>query len=478
MSGKNWTRRQVLKGAGVALSLPVLETFGPQTHKALAAEADSKKRYLQVYFPNGTADLWTPTGTGAAWEPSPILQPITPNKAITTVLGNIGNYSPWAGHIEPSHGHNCASAYTGVRANGPNLANNGISIDQAIANQVATANGGKLPTPVHSLQLGLTTLESSPDGIPGQHSRSISWKAADLPLGKVVSPQRAFEIMVGGGVTATPPVTGVDPNAEKRRLLNKSALDYVLSSSTALRTKLGTSDRAKLDQFMTSVRSLEQRVSDPTMPVPVAGCTPLAKPTQTFGVGMVPAGYNRGAHATLMIDLTVMAIQCDITRVVSFMLDDARSDFVYNFLNERTFTSTGSTPGTRPVGGYHNLQHAGSKNNGFATIGYWNVERMNELVTKLTMISDGAGGNVMGSTVINFMSGMHGDNHDSQKLPICLIGSGGGVLKTGQYMNFPAVKNLQDVHLTILQKVFGSTATSFGAPQGSYTSGIIPELLA
>jgi hypothetical protein len=478
MSGKNWTRRQVLKGAGVALSLPVLETFGPQTHKALAADAASKTRYISMYFANGTADLWTPTGLGANWVPSPILEPITKNKQYCTVLGNIGNYSPWAGHIEPSHGHNCASAYTGVRANGPGLANNGISIDQAIANQLITNNGGKQPTTVHSLQLGLTTLESSPDGIPGPHSRSISWKAADQPLGKVVSPQRAFEIMVGGGVTATPGMTGVDPAAEKRRALNKSALDYVLASSDTLKKRLSTSDRSKLDFFMTSVRSLEQRVNAPTMPVTLSGCTPLAKPTQAYGVGAVPAGYNRGAHATLMIDLTVMAIQCDITRVITYMLDDARSDFVYNFLNERTFTATGSTEGTRPVGGYHNLQHAGSKNNGFATIGYWNVQQVNDLVTKLAMISDGAGGNVMNNTVVQFMSGMHGDNHDSQKLPICLIGSAGGVLKAGQYINFPTVQNLQDVHLTLLTKVFGSKATSWGAPMGAYTSGIIPDLLA
>src|SRR5947208_3205533 len=130
MNGKNWTRRQVLKGAGVALSLPVLETFLPDGAKARAATAATKKRYFAVYFPNGTADFWTPSGVGASYTLSPILQPLEPNKAHATVLGNVGNYSPWNGHIEPSHGHNCASAWTGVAANGPGNANNAISIDQ------------------------------------------------------------------------------------------------------------------------------------------------------------------------------------------------------------------------------------------------------------------------------------------------------------------------------------------------------------
>ncbi|MEA2699273.1 MAG: hypothetical protein QOI66_3544 [Myxococcales bacterium] len=478
MNGKNWTRRQVLKGAGVALSLPVLETFLPDGAKARAATAATKKRYFSVYFPNGTADFWTPSGVGATYTLSPILQPLEPNKAHATVLGNVGNYSPWNGHIEPSHGHNCASAWTGVAANGPGSANNSISIDQAIGDQIIASNGGKMPTPLHSLPMGLSTLDSSPDGIPGQHSRSISWKAADQPLYKIVSPQKVFDTLVGGGVTMTPSTSMPDPNAEKRRALNKSSLDYVLASSADLQKKLSTSDRAKLDQFMTSVRTLENRVSDPTMPVPVTGCTPLARPSQIYGVGMTPANYNRGAHATLMIDLAVMAIQCDITRVVSFMLDDARSDFVYNFINERTFTATGSTPTNKPLGGYHNLQHAGNTNSGFATCGWWMVDRLNELTTKLAAVSDGADGTAIDNTVIHFMSGMHGGNHDSQNLPLVLVGSGGKVLKTGQYIKFPSVVNLQDVHLTILQKVFGSPLTTWGKPMSMYKSGIVPDLLA
>ena len=89
---------------------------------------------------------------------------------------------------------------------------------------------------------------------------------------------------------------------------------------------------SKLDQFLTSVRSLEKRVADPSMQMPSVSCTPIARPARVYAVGKVPGGYNRGTHAELMIDLIVMALQCDVTRVVSFMLDDARSDFVYDFI--------------------------------------------------------------------------------------------------------------------------------------------------
>jgi hypothetical protein len=469
MNAKTWSRRQILRGTGVALALPWLETFAPSKAHAAAA---AKKRYVGMYFPNGTADFWKPTGGGATWTLSPILEPLTPMKAKLMVIQSINNFSPFGGHIEPSHGHNCASAFTGTKCN---VNNNGISVDQVIANNMVAANGGMLPTPLHSLQLGLSTLDSSPDGVAGQNSRSISWKSATEPLYKIVSPQAAFDRMVGT-MGAMPSAGGnamVDPLAERRRLLRKSALDYVLDDSTTLQTRLSTSDKGRLDKFLTSVHTLEARVASPTMPTSGGGaCNGTTRPSMIAAVGNVPSDYNRGTHATLMIDLTVMALQCDITRVVSFMLDDARSDYVYNFMNERVFAGNSpSTAGTAPLGGYHGAQHAGNTNNGFATFGWWNAQRMNELATKLNAITEGAG-TVLDNTVISMLSGMHGGNHDGGDLPIAILGSGGGVLKQNQYINGGG-KNLADLHLTIINKVFGGTLPSFGVPMGTFTHGAI-----
>jgi hypothetical protein len=477
MNSKTWTRRQILKGTGVALSLPWMESLAPS--RAQAATAGVKKRYITMYFPNGTADFWKPTGSGATWNLSAILEPFTPMKAKLLVIQNIGNYSPFGGHIEPSHGHNAASAWTGVKAAGMN---NGISVDQVIGNQLVTNNGGQLPTPLHSIQLGLSTLDSSPDGIAAQNSRSMSWKDAATPLYKIVSPQAAFDRLVGTGAAMPSMMANSmpDPLAERRRLLKKSALDYITNDATTLQARLSTSDKVRLDNFLTSVRDLEARVAMPSMQVGGGGnCSNTARPTWTAAVGNTAPDYNRGVHASLMIDLTVMAIQCDITRVVSFMLDDARSDYVYNFITQRNFQGGGNTsvPGTAPVGGYHGLQHAGNTNDGFATIGWWNAQRVNELAQKLDAIKEGAG-SLLDNTVIHMMSGMHGGNHDGLDLPIAIVGSGGGVLKQNQYINGGG-KNLADLHLTIINKVFGGTLASFGTPMGGYTHGtMIPDILA
>src|SRR5436190_13176023 len=165
-----------------------------------------------------------------------------------------------------------------------------------------------------------------------------------------------------------------------------------------------TSVQTRNDTVLASTRNLVTRIL--ALIIPGTGgsginCNAKVRPTATYGVGAVPADYNRGTHATLMIDLTVLALQCDVTRVVSFMLDDARSDYVYNFITERQFTTTGSTPGTAAVGGYHGLQHAGNTNNGFATIGWWNADRVNELATKLDAVKEGTTASILDSTVIH-----------------------------------------------------------------------------
>jgi hypothetical protein len=436
--------------------------------------ATARRRYISLYFPNGTASFWHPSGSGAgdSWTLSPILEPLLPVKQYVSVLTNVSNYAPFGGHVEPSHSNCGASTWTSVKPNGKDNANNGISVDQVIANTI----GGQTLLP--SLQVGLSTLDSSTDGLPGQHSRSMSWKSATEPLYKLVNPQAVFDRLVAGGPVGGSAMPVDDAAAARRRALKQSALDYVLEGATSLQKRLSVSDRMKVDQFLTSVRSLEKRVGDSGMQIPVAGCVQVKRPGEVYSVGNVPSDYNRGTHADLMIDLVIMAIQCDITRVVSFMLDDCRSDFVYNFINERKFTAAGSTPGTSPVAGYHGLQHAGDTNNGFATIGWWMASKAAEVASKLMAIQEGAAGNALDNTVITFASGMHSGNHDAGDIPLALIGGGGKtgsgtVLKTNQYFAFANEQRLADVHLTLMQKVFGCKDQAFGA-----SAGIIPDIVA
>jgi Protein of unknown function (DUF1552) len=485
MNGKNWTRRQVLRGAGVALSLPWLETFAPRTARAQAAAAAAKKRYVLMYFPNGAAEFWHPTGTGSgdAWALSPILEPLAPLKKYLTVMQNVG-YQTALQKPNPSHSQLGAGIMTcTVPDPNPAVCRNGISVDQLIANAIGAA------TPFPSLQVGLSTLDSYPDGQHPAHSRSMSWSSPTTPLYKVINPQAVFDRLVAPATAAQGNAAPADPLAERRRMLKKSSLDYILEQSTTLKGRLSRSDVTRMDLFMTSVRNLENRVLNVSTTV-TQGCHVGTRPTESYtvggfvgsGMGTVPAAYNRNTHADIMIDLVVMALQCDVTRVVTFMLDDARSDFPYIFLKARNFTTTGSTPATTNVtngnisdglAGFHGLQHAGDTNNGFASINYWLTEKTASFASKLMASQDGAG-NILDGTTIHYGSGMHGGNHQGIDIPIALIGGHGGVLKKDTFFPWPQTQLLQNVHLTIMQKVFGMTSmTAFAG-----STGIAADLLA
>ena len=122
---------------------------------------------------------------------------------------------------------------------------------------------------------------------------------------------------------------------------------------------------------------------------------------------------------------------------------------------------------------YHGLQHAGDNNDGFATITYWNAQKAAMMATALASIKEGAG-TALDNTVIHFGSGMHGGNHEGIDIPLALIGGHGGALKKNAYINYPGTQLLQNVHLTVMQKVFGMTSTTSFAQ----STGILPELMA
>jgi hypothetical protein len=529
MNAPNMTRRAMLRGGAVALGLPWLETLAAKAAKAAGTGSTQPvRRYVNMYFPNGTTDrFWLPAapgplGTTAA---SAILEPLAPLNQYLLILNGVGNYSAFGGvHPEPSHGANCAAAFHGYDGRGRTYAadgktflpSSGISVDQVIAGQIGSLT--RLP----SLQVGLSTLDSYCDGCACEQSRSMSWAGTGKPLYKTVNPQAVFDTLVTAGAppagqSLTPPNSNMpNPALAQTKALKKSVLDSVIDSATTLRTKLSTSDQARIDQYLTSVRDLEQLVAAPAMQITGAtgSCTGQPRPPEAYADMNTPPDYSRETHANLMIQLVTMAFACDLTRTVTFMMDDARSDYVYSHVTMRNFNKPAagmlSSPGTGTVAGYHGLQHAGPPvsvdgigniNDGFATIGWWMASKASMLGQALANIKEGAG-NVLMDTVIHLGSGMHGSNHDPLNIPLVLIGSGGGVLKQGQYLqltgNAPAGNTmnpgatagvrLADVHLTLIQKVFGATSvTSFGSPGGMPLSsgtpvpastGIIPAILA
>jgi hypothetical protein len=454
------SRRHFLRGAGVALALPWLESLAPRAARGQAAPP--RTRFVAMTFPCGVADFWKPTGVGATWGLSPILAPLAALKDQTAVLSNVGNYSPWGGHIEPSHSHLTGAFLSCTRASGPSNNNGGISVDQVIAKNLDAT------TKLRSLQVGLSTLDSYTDGLPGPHSRSVSWASPTEPLYKIVDPQAVFDRLFGVSVSTT-------------RTADQSVLDLVLAQAASMQPTLAAGDRVRLDEFLTSVREVEKNI---VALGPPPGCAPGARPSESYGVGNVPPGYSRDVHANIMIDLVSLALQCDLTRVVTFMLDDSRSDFVYDFLTTRIFSPTGSGPGTGSVGGLHGLSAAGNTNNGWATINYWFVEKLARLCQKLRVVQDGAGGTLLDQSVVWFGSEMNGGAHDGRQLPVLYVGSGGGRLVVDRHLDFGGrargFEDLASVYLTFLRKAFRLPVRSFGVPTGDYyTAGrtIVPELV-
>jgi hypothetical protein len=497
-----FSRRTMLRGAGVALALPWLETLAPRTARGQSASTARRKRYISMFYPHGAVPYYWPVapGVGDGWQLPSVLEPLAPVKAKMAMLGGVSNYATWGGHVEPAHGSVCAGTWTCVKASTPaggaTNANSGISVDQVIAKTIGGA------TPLSSLQVGLSTLDSSTDGLPGQHSRSISWSDPATPLYKMISPQAVFDRLVGPGGAAPAAMANLagptDPLAERRRLLRQSSLDYLKESTASLKSRVSRSDQVRLDGFLSSVRNLEVRVAAPAMQVssPSASCALLPRPTEVYAVGQSnaniaeqyigdapPVGYDRGHHADLMIDLIVMALRCDMTRVVSFMVDDERSDFSYNFVPGRNFTATTSTPDPAiVVPGFHGVQHCDDSDPRWLTILHWIMQKGAQLASRLDAIKDDDGSSILDNTVINLASSMHGNNHDTLDMPIILLGGGGRVLKQNVYQRWPtsAPPELADLHLMLMQKVYGCPDATFGKAIGDYQTGISQpvELLA
>ncbi len=450
------TRRHVLRGLGVSLSLPFLGSLAPRR----AGAATAPRRWIVVFFPNGTPDFWTPTGTGANWQLSPILEPLAPFKSATTVLSNIENYSPFGTRpsVEPSHSQ-LAGAFLTCNKCHPDqkVLRNAVSADQLVARALAA------PTVLPSLQVGLSTRLAYWDERHPANSRSISWASATEPLYKTVNPQAFFDSLVNGGAD--------DDLGRRRRLLKKSALDYVADHARSLQRRLGADDRVRLDQFLASVRDIELRVSAVSSSM-ATSCDLGARPKDAFGTNITPPGYSRDAHADIMIDLIGRAVECDLTRVITLMLDDERSEYAYQFLPLRHFTKTSSTVSTEFVKGtYHDLQHTTDTDPGYASITRWNVEKLARLCQRLDAIKE-PGGSALNNSVVSFGSSMHSGNHAGDRIPTLYVGSGGGVLKTNQHIVFPSDQRLSDVYLTIMKQVFGMQIESF-----ANSKGILPQLL-
>ncbi len=491
------TRRSALRGLGVLLTLPLLPSLEPRAARGQAAVPI--KRFIPIYFPNGAAiEWWDISGAGASFEPGPLLRPLLPVRAKSLVIKNLGNFtwrrdllemSPlWSSLIPredlgtmmpagafnlPSHSRAPGAMLTCVDGDGVRRDRgldvvtspvNATTADQVIAQRLAGQ------TPIESLQLGLLNGSGDFDGRNSVFSQNMSWSDPDTPMGKELDPQRVFDALVAGGAGAQQD-PAAQAAAEQRRALDQSVLDSVTSSAQSLQSRLSSADRAELDKFLTGVREIEQRIA--TIPAPSSeSCVPIERPAASTDANQDPI-----ARMEVMNDLIVMALRCDMTRVISYMLDNSRSELVYAHVPKYDFTNDVAVAGT--AGNYHQSQHSGLRNVDFASITNWQVHVAADLAQKLDAVSEGER-TLLDNSLIMLFSDMHHGDHAGFDLPVVLLG-GSGTFRQNEYVLLPeepeASRQYRDLYFTIMNQYFELAVESFGDDMRGIPNAVIQELL-
>jgi len=410
------SRRLFLGGSAVVVGLPFLESLMPKA--ALAQSQSAAKRVLYWWIPNGVwMDSFRPTTVGTGYTMPPVLSALEPLRSDFSVVTGLQNDPAKPDQIG-DHASGTSGFITCAHAlKSTTMIKLGISADQVAANGLLK-NGIK--TKIPSLQLGIDGGSSAggcDSGYSCAYSRNVSWADPLTPLPKLTDALQAFQTLF----------MGFDPTASaadiaKRRAYDKSVLDYVTGDINSLSAKLGKTDAAKLDQYLTGVRALELQV------------TTAASSNVACAVGAPPpaAVTDYPTHVQLMLDLIVLAFQCDATRVVSFMQGNSTSNQTYPFL----------TVNGAPINsGHHNISHHGGNPTNIAqlvAINTWTFQQVAYLLSKMKAIPDGPiGSNLLTNSTIFISSDVSdGNAHNHQDMPVVLAGHGGGMLKPGQHVRY------------------------------------------
>jgi hypothetical protein len=432
-------RRTVLRGLGATLALPLLDGMVPALSALGNTEARPTNRLSVVYVPNGVGSLsaWTPRGEGTAFEFSPILKPLEPFKERLLIMSGL-NSKIWPGERSAPH----ARASTKFLTNMPPKATTGsdllagVSMDQVLAKEL-----GK-HTELASLELSLESTESAGACDPGHscaYTSTISWRGPSTPLPMENNPRAVFERLFGDGGSPDPAVRAARMQEER------SILDSVTQKVASLQRGLGNGDRAKLSEYLDSVRDIERRIQN----AEARHVEDLAMLEHPAGI---PATFEE--HAKLMFDLQVLAYQADMTRVITFMVGREFSG--------RQYPEIGVPDAHHPIS--HHMGDAVKIANVNKICAY-HASMFAYYLEKLRGTKDGDGSLLDHMTII-YGAGMSDSNaHDPLNLPVLLAGGGTGLIQGGRHLKYPAGTPLANLNLTIMD-MFGVHLDNVGDSTG------------
>ena len=424
------SRRGMLRTAGVCVGLPWLECLtrisraGDQTNLESAV---GPTRLAYVYIPNGVnMARWQVTGEGDRYELSPTLAPLRHLRSEFTVINGLNHENATPG---PDGGgdHSRATAVylTGVRPKktGGSDIRNGVSIDQIIAQQVGRHT--RLP----SLELstdGSRTTGRCDSGYSCAYQFNLSWSSPTRPVPAEHNPRSVFERLFGTSDASEGDLRG-------RPQLRKSILDFALDDARSLAREIGPRDREKLDQYLTAVREVEQRIQHNES-------SPVSLPDAARPTG-VPESYRE--HIRTMFDLMALAFQMDATRMITFVLG-------YDGSN-RAFPEIGVPEA------HHQLSHHRGNPDTLEKIGridHFYVEQFAWFLERLRSIPAAEGHSMLDASMIVYGGCIsEGNQHLHSNLPIVLAGRGGGFLKPGKRIQVADSTPMCNLHLALARRM-------------------------
>lgn len=434
-------RRRFLRGLGTAIALPFLESANLLPAAAsLGGEVRLPRRVAFVYVPNGVnMGCWTPESADDTLRLGPTLEPLKALTSEFSLLSGLTHDKARAnGDGAGDHARASATYLTGMQARKTQGADIrvGQSIDQLIASKL------RRTTRFASLELGCDRSQLSGNcdsGYSCAYSYNIAWKSEATPMPPEVDPRLAFERLFSTG----DPSESAESRARRERY-QKSILDFVLEDARSLQSKLGKNDQRKLDEYLSAVRDLEQRIA-------MTEKATLSLPNREKPAGIPP---DYAEHIRLMFDLMHLSFQTDTTRVATFIMAHDGSNRPYPHIGVSE--------------GHHDLSHHGNspeKKEKIAKIDRFHMEQFAYFLGRLKNTQEGAG-SLLDQCMIVYGSGLEdGNSHAHHNLPVILAGRGGGTIAPGRHVRYAKDTPMANMFLSLAERM-GVESERFGDSNG------------
>src|SRR5689334_464042 len=432
---KHLPRRTFLRGMGVTLALPLLDSMIPAQTLTRNTAAAPSPRLGFVYVPHGAImDKWTPATEGAGFEFSPILKPLEPFRDRLTIVSGLGHR---AADSTAVHSLSPTTWLSGVR---PKPTQGTDAFAGVTADQVAAQAIGQ-DTILPSMELAI----EDHSGLIGACDRdygciymnTLSWRTPTTPLPMEINPRKVFERMFGQGGSAADRLARIEGD--------RSILDAVTKEATGLQAKLGPQDRVKISEYLENIREIERRIQKASQQIN----PDMTLPEQPAGI---PFSYEE--HVGLMYDLLALAYQANISRVFTFMM--ARE------VSNRTYPQVGVHDGHHATSHHQNRADKIEK---LVKIQTYHLTLFSKFLEKLNTTKDGDG-TLLDHSLILYGSNMSNSNaHNHFPLPTLVLGGGAGTMKGGQHVRQPDHTPMTNVLLTMLHKA-GVEIESLGDSTG------------